>query len=261
MKAANLDTWIHLGDHQYNYGDCNSLVNQFDKAGWGSIWGKALNVSGPTHDWSSNTDLTNVTNHQAGTCSGQTSGKSLDDALTGRNLGPDSNYVVDLGAWRVVSMSSGLWRYDSSKANAATGWLDITLSAAKAAGDHVVVVWHEPYWTSTSEEHGPTPAVKPWIDLLDKYDVPLLLNGHQHGYARFYPQLANGTRDDATGTQEFIAGTGGIGSYSWTSTAKNVASQQDDTYGWLKLTLHADGHYDWQFIGIAGGSYTDRGSR
>jgi acid phosphatase type 7 len=202
-----------------------------------------------------------VTNHQAGTCSGQTSGKSLDDALTGRNLGPDSNYVVDLGAWRVVSMSSGLWRYDSSKANAATGWLDTTLAAAKAAGDHVVVVWHEPYWTSTSEEHGPTLAVKPWIDLLDKYDVPLLLNGHQHGYARFYPQLANGTRDDATGTQEFIAGTGGIGSYSWTSTAKNVASQQDDTYGWLKLTLHADGHYDWHFIGTSGGSYTDGGSR
>jgi len=261
MKAANLDAWIHLGDHQYNYGDCNALVNQFDKAGWGAIWGKALNVSGPTHDWSSNSDLTNVTNHQAGTCSGQTSGKSLDNALTGRSLGPDSNYVVDLGAWRVVSMSSGLWRYDTSKANAATGWLDTTLAAAKAAGDQVVVVWHEPYWTSTSEEHGPTLAVKPWIDLLDKYDVPLLLNGHQHGYARFYPQLANGTRDDATGTQEFIAGTGGIGSYNWTSTAKNVASQQDGTYGWLKLALHADGHYDWQFIGTSGGSYTDRGSR
>ena len=261
MKAANLDAWVHVGDHQYNYGDCSSLVNQFDKAGWGAIWDKALNVSGPTHDWSSNTDVASVTNHQAGTCSGQTSGKSLDNKLTGRNLGPDSNYVVDLGAWRVVSLSSGLWRYDTSKANAATGWLDTTLAAAKGAGDHVVVVWHEPYWTSTSEEHGPTPAVKPWIDLLDKYDVPLLLNGHQHGYARFNPQLANGTKDDATGTQEFIAGTGGIGSYDWTSTAANVVTQQAGTYGWLKLTLHADGHYDWQFIGTSGGSYTDRGSR
>jgi hypothetical protein len=261
IKTANLDAWLHLGDHQYNYGDCNSLVNQFDKAGWGAVWGKALNVSGPTHDWSSGTDLSSVTQHQAGTCSGQTSGRSLDNILTGRNLGPDSNYVVDLGAWRVVSMSSGLWRYDTSKANAATGWLDTALATAKAAGDHVIVVWHEPYWTSTSEEHGPTPAVKPWIDLLDKYDVPLLLNGHQHGYARFYPQLANSTKDDAAGTQEFIVGTGGIGSYSWTSTATNVATQQADTYGWLKLTLHADGHYDWQFIRTSGGTYTDRGSR
>jgi hypothetical protein len=261
MKAANLDAWVHVGDHQYTYGDCNSLVNQFDKAGWGAIWGEALNVSGPTHDWSSITDLANVTNHQAGTCSGQTSGKSLDNTLTGRNLGPDSNYVVDLGAWRVVSMSSALWRYDTSKANAATVWLDTTLAAAKAAGDHVLVAWHEAYWTSTTEEHGRTLAVKPWVDLLDKYDVPLLLHGHQHGYARFHPQLANGTRDDASGTQAFITGTGGIGFYDWTSTAANVAAQQAGTYGWLKLTLRADGHYDWQFIRTSGGTYSDSGSR
>ena len=261
MKSANLDAWVHVGDHQYTYGDCNSLVNQFDKAGWGAIWGKALNVSGPTHDWSSITDLANVTNHQAGTCPGQISGRSLDTTLTGQNLGPDSNYVVDLGAWRVVSMSSGLWRYDTSKANAATGWLDTTLADAKAAGDHVLVAWHEAYWTSTTEEHGRTLAVKPWVDLLDKYDVPLLLHGHQHGYSRFHPQLANGTRDDASGTQAFIAGTGGIGFYDWTSTAANLATQQAGTYGWLKLTLHADGHYDWQFVGTSGGSYTDRGSR
>src|SRR5215207_9165813 len=110
----------------YTYGDCNTLVNQFDKAGWGAIWGKAINVSGPTHDWSSIADLAHVSNHQAGTCPGQISGKSLDNMLTGRNLGPDSNYVVDLGAWRVVSMSSGLWRYETSKASTATGWLDTT---------------------------------------------------------------------------------------------------------------------------------------
>jgi len=141
----------------YTYGDCNTLVNQFDKAGWGAIWGKAINVSGPTHDWSSIADLAHVSNHQAGTCPGQISGKSLDNMLTGRNLGPDSNYVVDLGAWRVVSMSSGLWRYETSKASTATGWLDTTLAAAKAAGDHVIVVWHEAYWTSTTEEHGRAP--------------------------------------------------------------------------------------------------------
>ena len=53
IKGANVNAWAHLGDHQYTYGDCNTLVNQFDKAGWGAIWNKALNVSGPTHDWSS----------------------------------------------------------------------------------------------------------------------------------------------------------------------------------------------------------------
>jgi hypothetical protein len=261
IKAAGVDAWVHLGDHQYEYGDCSILVNEFDKAGWGAVWNKALNVSGPTHDWSSVTDLGNVTSHQAGTCAGQTSGKSLDDAMTGQNLGPDANYVVDLGAWRLVSLSSGLWRYNKVAATAATAWLDITLAEAKAAGDHVVVAWHEPYWTSDSVQHTRTLAVKPWVDLLDKYDVPLLLNGHQHGYARFYSQSADGSRDDATGTQEFIVGTGGIGFYSWTSTAANVATQQTGTYGWLKLHLHPDGHYEWDFVGTSGGSYTDSGLR
>ena len=56
IKAANVDAWVHLGDHQYQYGDCGSLVNEFDRAGWGEVWNKALNTSGPTHDWSSGTD-------------------------------------------------------------------------------------------------------------------------------------------------------------------------------------------------------------
>lgn len=34
IKAANVDGWVHHGDHQYQYGDCGSLVNEFDRAGW-----------------------------------------------------------------------------------------------------------------------------------------------------------------------------------------------------------------------------------
>jgi acid phosphatase type 7 len=261
ISAADLTAWTHLGDHQYTYGDCSSLVDYFDASGWAANQAKQIDVAGPTHDWSSSADTANYRDHLAGSCPGQTSGRSLADSLTGQTLGPDANYAVDLGAWRVVVLSSGLWRYDVAKAVAATKWLDGALADAAAAGDHVVVAWHEPYWTSTTDEHGPATAVKPWIDVLDRYDVPLLLSGHQHGYARFYPQTADGTRDDATGTQAFIVGTGGIGFYPWLSTADNVATQQTGTYGWLRLVLHANGHYDWEFVRTSGGSYTDSGSR
>ena len=101
-----------------------------------------------------------------------------------------------------------------------------------------MVAWHEPYWTSDSVERTRTLAVKPWVvHVLDKYDVPLLLNGHQHRYARSYSQSAGGSRNDATGIQEFIVGTGGIGFYNWTSTAANVATQQ--RHLWVAQTSSA----------------------
>ena len=56
-------------------------------------------------------------------------------------------------------------------------------------------------------------------------------------------------------------GTGGIGFYPYTSTAANSVTKQSDTYGWLKVTLQADGHYSWQFVRTSGGSYSDSGSR
>ena len=115
--------------------------------------------------------------------------------------------------------------------------------------------------TSTTGEHTRTLTVKPWIDLLTSHHVPLLLDGHQHGYERFYPQNGAGVRDDALGTQEFITGTGGIGFYPWSDTAANVAVHQTGTYGWLKLTLHADGHYAYTFMRTSGGSFSDSGSR
>jgi hypothetical protein len=39
----------------------------------------------------------------------------------------------------------------------------------------------------------------------------------------------------------------------------NVEARQNDTYGVLKLTLHATS-YDWEFVPEAGKTYTDSGS-
>jgi cell division septation protein DedD len=261
IAAANPAAVLTLGDNQYDYGSCATLVSQWDKTGWGGLLPKIIGTAGPTHDWSSASDTSNYRDHMAGACAGQINGKSLADTATGTTVGPDTNYVVDLGAWRVISMSSGLWRYDTAKANAGTTFLSNALNASDAAGDHVIVIWHEPYWTSTTGEHTRTLTVKPWIDLLTSHHVPLLLDGHQHGYERFYPQNGAGVRDDALGTQEIITGTGGIGFYPWLDTAANVAVHQTGAYGWLKLTLHADGHYAYTFMRTSGGSFSDSGSR
>ncbi|QWZ06994.1 family 16 glycosylhydrolase [Nocardioides panacis] len=250
-----------LGDFQYEHGTCSTLVRSFDAAGWGALMPKMIATAGPTHDWAALGDTSAYARHLAGTCPGQTSGKSLADRATGRRLGPGSSYEVDLGTWRVYSVSSGLWRYSPARAARVTRWLAGALARGKAAGDHPLVIWHEPYWTSSTQEHTADTALRPWIQVLDSYDVPLLLSGHQHGYERFAPQDAGGTLDAATGTQQFVVGTGGIGFYPWESTAQNSLTRESRTFGWLRLVLHPDGSYDWRFVRTGGARYYDSGRR
>ena len=124
-----------------------------------------------------------------------------------------------------------------------------------------MVIWHEPYWTSLTQEHVADSAQRPWVQVLDRYDVPLVLSGHQHGYERFAPQNADGTRNAATGTQQFVVGTGGIGFYPWKSVARNSLTRQSRAFGWLRLVLHPDGGYDWRFVRTGGARYADYGRR
>ena len=166
-------------------------------------------------------------------------------------------------------MPSGQWRSGYSTAFGSawsganlTAWLETQVAAATNRGDDVVVIEHEPYWSSGTSGHSETEgdAQRPWIDVLDRYDVRLVLAGHQHNYERFHPQNANSSRNDASGTQQFQVSTGGIGLRSFTTTAPNSAARNSSTYGWLRLVLHSNGGYDWQFVPIEG-SYTDAGSR
>jgi len=56
-----------------------------------------------------------------------------------------------------------------------------------------------------------------------------------------------------------VVGTGGKGLYKFEDTAPNSATRNNSTYGVLQLTLK-DGSYDWKFVPVAGGTYTDSGS-
>jgi acid phosphatase type 7 len=68
-------------------------------------------------------------------------------------------------------------------------------------------------------------------------------------------------RDDAQGMREFIVGTGGANHTSLATPAANSEVQNTNTYGILKLTLHANS-YDWQFVPAVGtGSFTDSGTQ
>ena len=87
----------------------------------------------------------------------------------------------------------------------------------------------------------------------------LALSGHDHDYERFAPQNPSGGADAGRGVRQFVVGTGGKNHYPISSVLPNSEAHDDDTYGVLRLTLHASS-YDWQFVPEAGGTFTDSGT-
>jgi hypothetical protein len=73
------------------------------------------------------------------------------------------------------------------------------------------------------------------------------------------PQDPSGKKDLNKGIREFVVGSGGGSLYEFIRPATNIEARNDNTYGVLKLTLHATS-YDWQFIPVAGKTFTDSGS-
>ena len=96
--------------------------------------------------------------------------------------------------------------------------------------------------------------MKPWIDVIDKYDVRLTLSGSQHNYERSCPVLSDDTctADDGTGTTAFQVSTGGIGLREFTSSPDYIVKRFSDTHGWLRLTLRPDGGFAWKFVAVSG---------
>ena len=83
--------------------------------------------------------------------------------------------------------------------------------------------------------------------------------GHDHNYQRFAPQTPTGQADPARGIRQFVAGMGGAGHYVFSTPIANTEAYNVDTYGVLKLTL-GPGSYSWEFVPVAGKTYTDSGS-
>ena len=79
-------------------------------------------------------------------------------------------------------------------------------------------------------------------------------------YERFAQQNPNGVADPGRGIRQFVVGTGGSGLTSPPgSVIPNSQVTNNVAHGVLKFTLHPTS-YDWEFVPIAGQSFTDSGS-
>jgi PKD repeat protein len=162
-------------------------------------------------------------------------------------------YSYDLGSWHVISLNSEI---DMSAGSPQEQWLRADLAASSSLC--TIAYWHEPRFGS-GDRHGSSSAPRPLWDALYEYGVEIVLNGHEHVYERFAPQAPDGTADPAHGIRQFIVGTGGAGLYGFDTPLPNSEARDDTSHGVLKLSLYAD-RYGWEFVPVAGDSYTDSGS-
>jgi acid phosphatase type 7 len=161
-------------------------------------------------------------------------------------------YSFDLGSWHLISLNGEV---DHAAGSAQETWLENDLAAHPTRC--TLAYWHEPRFSS-GIEHGSDSSFDPfWRDLYAaKADV--VLNGHDHEYERFAPQNPTGGADPE-GIREWVVGTGGASHYSFGTPIANSEVRDNTSFGVLKLTLHSAG-YDWQFVPIAGATFTDSGS-
>jgi Calcineurin-like phosphoesterase len=167
-------------------------------------------------------------------------------------------YSYDLGAWHIVALNSEC--ADVGGCNASSSqvqWLKQDLAQHSTLCS--LAYFHKPLFSSGAK-HGDDADMKAFWQTLSAAGVDVVLNGHDHDYERFAPQDPDGHLDEQHGIREFVVGTGGKNTHRTFADPKaNSEVRQADTYGVLKLTLHASS-YDWEFVPEAGKSFKDEGT-
>lgn len=257
LNSGGVSNFVGIGDFQYEKGTCTALNSQ-----WKTLWGGAIPktywTTGPNHDIEPgvNDDVDKFFN---GECAGSTA-ISATNTTKGGFVDALDFYSFDVGTWHFAVTPTAAWRYDVAKANAITGQLDTDLAAAKAAGKNLAVIYHDPYFTSSTSSHARETLVKPWVDIMWKHRVKLTLSGSQHNYERSCP-VNNADQCVTDGMTAFQVSTGGIGLRTFTSNPAYIVKKFSDTWGHLVLTLNNDGSFGWEFVPVAGGMQTDSGTR
>lgn len=224
---------LTVGDHTYPVGLLSEFYDCYDKT-WGQFKARTHPAPG---------------NHEYYTpeASGYY-GYFTEPNDTGRR----SYYSVEIGTWHVVSLNSNLREHAYA---AQLAWLKEDL--AKHPATCTLAYWHHPVFSSGG--HGNNSFMKETWKILEDANADVILSGHDHDYERFAPQNVSGERDDQYGMREFIIGTGGAYLTPMFLRKENSEIRNNTTFGVLKMVLKEDS-YEWEFLPVAGSTFTDRGS-
>ena len=161
-------------------------------------------------------------------------------------------YAYNLGDWRIYALNSNI---DVSSTSPQVNWLKNDLAANSRRC--VLAYWHHPRWSSGSRHGSSTKMQTIWKTLYDA-GAELVVSGHEHNYERFKQMNASGSAV-SSGLRQIVVGTGGASLYPFGSSLSASEVRNSTTYGVLKLSLSSTG-YSWNFVPIAGRTFTDNGS-
>jgi acid phosphatase type 7 len=229
-------TVLTLGDNAYTYGSASEF-QCFDRS-WGRHRARMRPIPGD-HDY------------------GQPDASGYFDYF-GSAAGPRpaGYYSYNLGSWHVVALNSGCYVQLRTCNAAEDTWLESDLEQSSAAC--TLVQLHEPRFSS-GEIHGNVGSVQPLWQILYEHGADVVLSASEHMYERFAPQTPTGGADSVQGIRQFTVGTGGESHYQVGDIKPNSQVRESNTFGVLKMTLRP-GAYDWQFVPVAGKTFTDSGS-
>jgi calcineurin-like phosphoesterase family protein len=244
LVAANLTAVLSLGDHQYECGGYGAFLQSYDPS-----WGRVKSITHPVpgnHDYRSPT---------GGTDCGAQDGSGYFRYFGAAAGEPGKGYYsYDLGAWHMIALNSFCEQVACERGSPQEVWLRQDLAAHKNRCT-LAYFHHARFSSSYVQDNQMVDAF--WRDLVDA-GADVVIAAHDHVYERFAPQDATG-KASTSGVREFVVGTGGIEHHPFFTTRPNSEVRNNDTFGFLELTLHA-ASYDWRFVPEAGKTFTDSGS-
>jgi acid phosphatase type 7 len=190
--------------------------------------------------------------------------EEVNGGVNGNGVG-DGWYSYNLGGWHLISLNIECETQPGGCSDTGT-WFAAELAWLKKDLEEnrtpcTLAYWHQPTFSAANSiavPEGPT-AVAFW-QLLYQYGADLVLNGHDHLYARYRPLDPSGNYDPRKGIREFIVGTGGetLDAVVTTNTttadptgnknfnAENLEAATGEFWGVMGLTLEPNG-YRWDF--------------
>jgi hypothetical protein len=161
-------------------------------------------------------------------------------------------YSYDLGAWHIVALNTMI---EAGPSSSQGKWLSRDLAQNRRYC--TLAYFHHPRFSS-GPHHTSRRAVDLW-NALAGAGVDVVISGHDHIYERFAPMTASGRADQRAGMRQFVVGTGGVSHYAIDRVAGNSEARNNTTYGVIRLVLHDSG-YDWKFVPVRGGRFSDAGT-
>ena len=246
LLQSHLTAVLGLGDEQYECAGLSAFASSYDPT-WGRL--KSITYPAPGNHEYQTSGGTNC--DAAGNAAGYYTyfGSAAGDPSKGY-------YSFDLGTWHLIALNASCAKVGGCGAGSPEEiWLKNDL--ATHTNRCTLAFWHNPRYSSGGVGNDSTFSPF-WQDLYNA-NAELVLVGHDHEYERFAPQNASSGLDTARGIREFVVGTGGKTHTSFATIRANSEVRNNDTFGFLKLTLHPSS-YDWQFVPEPGKTFADSGS-